>query len=88
MHTGGAKIGAGWMSDHEVPAISEDVPDITLNVIARAVVCWPEVARPSIMTKLVKLPPDRSRRFASNQNLQWSFHFGMSPKQKAPTGIY
>jgi hypothetical protein len=62
-----AKPRARWVSyDKEIPAVGEEVANITADMSVAAILRRQKVARPCIMTTIEKGVPDRAGELASH----------------------
>lgn len=63
------QMGAWGMGDHQIPAVTEDVRDVTL-MVGTGAVGWQQVAAHGVMAKGKKGIPDSAGILAGNQNFQ------------------
>ena len=74
--TGNCKIGAGWMSDHDVPAITQEFKNIPPYVKFIIAFTWKKITRPEIVSMGTECITDNSRKFAGHE----TFHDSLTIK--------
>ena len=75
------KIGAGRMSDHDVPAIAQEFKNIPPDVKLVIAFTWKKITRPEIMSTGAECIADDSREFTGDE----TFHDSLTIKIASTT---
>ena len=74
--TGNCEIGAGWMSDHDVPAITQEFKNIPPYVKFIIAFTWKKITRPEIVSMGTECITDNPGEFTGNE----TFHDSLTIK--------